>query len=174
MTSDIADDLLDFAVYQQICRLKSRYFFCLDTKQWPQLRMLFSDDATFEGFPFATHGPDAFVEGVSVWLGPMRSVHHGMMPELRSAGPRLVRGRWAMQDYLTWPRDSRVYKRIPIPGMYGIRGYGFYDEEYTWEPTGWRISFMRLTRLRIDPLTGGYIEPPPYDGPAADTGWLER
>ncbi|MEO3830257.1 nuclear transport factor 2 family protein [Actinomadura sp. B10D3] len=171
---DLAAGLLDFADYQQICRLKSRYFFCIDTKQWQKLRELFSDDATFEGFPFATEGPDAFVEEVSSWLGPIRSAHHGMMPELRMAGPRRVRGRWAMQDYLAWPQDSRVYRGVPIPGMYGMRGYGYYDEEYTLGPFGWRISFMRLTRLWIDALTDEYVEPPPYDVHAVDTGWFER
>ena len=172
-TSDIATDLLDFEAYQQICRLKSRYFLCIDHKRWPELRALYSEDAVYEGFPFPTSTPDEFVEGMATWLAPMRTVHYGMMPELRSVGPQLVRGRWSMYDYLTWEPDSRVYKGFPIPGMYGIRGYGYYDEEYRLTPEGWRISFMRLTRQRIDPLAGDHIEPPPYDVPVPDLHWLD-
>lgn len=168
-------DLLSFEDYQLISRLKSAYFFALDTKDWGRLRSLFADDADFEGFPFASDGPDAFVEGVSAWLGTMRSVHHGMMPDLRSLTPDKARGRWTMADYLIWDDPGFVYKGFPLPGMYGIRGYGYYDEEYERNPRDghWRISFMRLTRHWIDPLRGDRVEPPPYDVPAVDLAWLD-
>lgn len=171
--SQIENELVDFAEYQTVCTLKSRYFFCLDAKQWPRLRALFSDAATFEGFPFATSGPDAFVAGVSEWLAPMRTVHQGFMPDMQKRDDGVIRARWAMYDYLTWPQDSFVYKGFQIDGMYGIRGYGYYDEEYVRTDTGWRISFMRLTRARIDPLVGDYLEPPAYDVPPPDLRWLD-
>ncbi|GAB2756378.1 nuclear transport factor 2 family protein [Sinomonas soli] len=167
-------DLLGFEDYQLITRLKAAYFFSLDTKDWGRLRELFSDDAHFEGFPFASGGPDAFVDGVSAWLGRMRSVHHGMMPDLRRLDRDRARGRWTMADYLTWGDPGFVYKGFPIPGMYGIRGYGYYDEEYVRDPGDgrWRISFMRLTRLWIDPLRGDRVEAPAYDVPGVRTDWL--
>jgi len=34
-----------------------------------------------------------------------------------------------------------------------IRGYGHYHEEYRKEKGGWRISKLKLTRLRVDPLS---------------------
>ncbi|MDQ4490099.1 nuclear transport factor 2 family protein [Sinomonas sp. ASV486] len=168
------DSLLDFADHQLISRLKADYFFAIDTKDWNRLRGLFADGARFEGFPFASGGPEAFVAGVSTWLARMRSVHHGMMPDLRAVGPDLVRGRWTMTDYLTWTDRDFDYKGFAVPGMYGIRGYGYYDEEYVrCQDARWRISFMRLTRLWIDPLRGDYLQPPAYDVPSVETRWLD-
>ncbi|TQC45761.1 nuclear transport factor 2 family protein [Rhodococcus sp. WS4] len=165
---------LDSHLYQEICRLKSDYFFALDSKDWDRLRGVFHDDARFEGFTFDGRGADDFVRGVSEWLRDMRTVHHGMMPDIRMVNPARIRGRWAMSDYLTWRDREFVYKGFEIPGMYGVRGYGFYDEEYAQQGDGrWKISFMRLTRLWIDPLVGDYIDPPRYNVPAVDTDWLE-
>ena len=59
-----------------------------------------------------------------------------------------------MHDYLTWPFDNRGYRGASIPGFYGIRGYGFYEEEYRRLNGRWRISVMRLVRTRIDLLVG--------------------
>ncbi|MEV4734733.1 nuclear transport factor 2 family protein [Saccharopolyspora sp. NPDC049426] len=171
--NQIENELVGFDEYQIVCKLKARYFFHLDTKQWTRLRALFSDYAVFEGFPFASSGPDAFVAGVAKWLAPMRTVHQGFMPDVQKRDDGVIRARWSMYDYLTWPQDSFVYKGVEIDGMYGIRGYGYYDEEYVRTASGWRISFMRLTRARIDPLVGDYLEPPAYDVPPPDLSWLD-
>ena len=64
-------------------------------------------------------------------------------------------------------------KSVPIAGMYGIRGCGLYEEEYVRTPAGWRISFSRLVRTRIDPLTGTPA-PAPYTYPAPDNAWLDE
>ncbi|MEB3371734.1 nuclear transport factor 2 family protein [Saccharopolyspora mangrovi] len=151
---------------------QSQYCFYVDTKEWDRLRMLFSEEATFAGFSYTTDDPYDFVRGVSSFLESVRSVHHAMMPELRAIDERRVRGRWSMHDMLTWEPDSFVYKGIEIPGMHGINGYGYYDEEYTRVGGKWYISHMQLTRLRIDPLFGGLVEPPRYDVPPPDTEWF--
>ncbi|PYM19022.1 MAG: hypothetical protein DMD81_04615 [Candidatus Rokuibacteriota bacterium] len=56
------------------------------------------------------------------------------------------------------------------PDAPGFHGYGFYEEEYRRVQDEWKLSFMRLTRLRVDP-------PKPRDttqvatlGPGS--GWL--
>lgn len=78
-----------------------------------------------------------------------------------------------MNDYVTWEQDSRVYKNVPISGMYGISGYGLYEEEYLRTSGGWRISFSRLVRTRIDPLVGNSSADPAYEFSAPDATWLD-
>ncbi|MBT8162257.1 MULTISPECIES: nuclear transport factor 2 family protein [Arthrobacter] len=100
------------------------------------------------------------------------SEHRGSMPRFRLVGPDTMRVVWTMNDYVTWEPDSRDYKSVPIAGMYCIRGYGLYEEEYVRTPAGWRISFSRLVRTRIDPLVGTPA-PAPYAYPAPDDAWLD-
>lgn len=159
--------------FEEIKSLKSRYFYWLDMKQWSRLRSLFVDEVQFEGFPFAMEGPDAWVDGVSKFFDGVVTQHRGSMPRFQQVTPDRVRGMWPMTDYLTWEPDSRTYRGITIPGMYGIHGYGYYEEEYVRTAMGWRIAFMRLTRVRIDPLAGDHVPTPNYDVLPPDIDWLD-
>lgn len=40
----------------------------------------------------------------------------------------------------------------------GFTGYGHYEEEYRREDGEWKIAFLRLTRLKLNPILG---EPQP-------------
>ena len=156
-----------------ITDLKAQYFQHLDAKRWDQLRTVFSDDACFEGFAFESGGgPDEFVAVLSRFLADVRSQHQGFMPRFRRVNETTIRGVWSMHDYLTWEPDSRVYKGIEIEGMHGLRGYGYYEEEYRLTDKGWRISFSRLVRTRIDALVGPLPVTPAYDVLGPDAEWL--
>ncbi|WP_437773407.1 nuclear transport factor 2 family protein [Arthrobacter sp. KNU40] len=157
-----------------ITDLKARYFRYVDDKRWDQLPELFTDDAHFGGFAFDSSGTTAdFVSALSAFLNDTHSEHRGTMPRLRMVDANTVRAVWTMSDYVTWEPDSRVYKNVPIEGMYGIRGYGLYEEEYLRTPAGWRISFSRLVRTRIDPLVGTPAPDPGYELNTQDTTWLD-
>lgn len=132
-----------------IRQLKARYFRLLDTKQWGEWRRLFTDDARFEGTSRPFDGPDDFCAATSAWLDPALTVHHGHMPEIELLGDNAARGIWAMYDCVQFrePIEGGAYA-----GMLGFTGYGHYHEEYRRETAGWRISFLRLTRLRVDPI----------------------
>ncbi|MFK4296606.1 hypothetical protein ABH924_001751 [Arthrobacter sp. GAS37] len=149
---------LDAAARDAAYDLKARYFFYVDTQQWDQLRTLFTEDARFEGFAFEGVGPDAFVQGAAALLAGARSVHQGFMPRLQAQSDSVIRGRWSMYDYLTWQPGTISFRGNSSPDLSGIRGYGYYDEEYRHTPEGWRIAFMRLTRLQIDLLHGARPE----------------
>lgn len=160
----MTDDPLAFPDILAVCDLKATYFQCLDGKHWARMRTIFTDDASFEGFAFrAEEGPDAFIATVALFLEGVHSQHQGYMPRFAAVGPDLVRGVWGMHDYLTWEPDSRDYKAIRTPGMYGLRGYGYYEDEYRRISGGWRIAFSRLVRTRIDPLVGTPPPAPDYD-----------
>jgi hypothetical protein len=158
---------------EEIKQLKARYFRFIDTKQWRRLRGLFTDDAAFEGLWAGGESPDEFVASLSRNLTEVTSVHHGHMPEIVITGPDTARGIWAMQDYLEWEPGTRGYLGVKIPGQRGVFGYGHYEEEYRREGGEWKISFLRLTRLRIDPIIGD--RPPQLGGwlPSSKQDWLQ-
>lgn len=78
-----------------------------------------------------------------------------------------------MHDYLTWPRNSRGYRGARVPGLYGIRGYERYEEEYRRADGQWRISIMRLVRTRIDLLTGEFAPVSDQEFLTADPEWIQ-
>jgi hypothetical protein len=158
--------------FEDIRNLKADYFRHLDAKRWPSLRDLFHADATFGGFPFETGNANEFTSGVAGFLQDVESVHQGFMPRLARSGKGVVRGIWSMHDYLIWPRDSREYRGAKIPGLYGIRGYGLYEEEYRRLDGHWRIAAMRLVRTRIDLLVGEHIQLPVQDLGLPDPAWI--
>jgi hypothetical protein len=156
---------------EAIKRLKARYFRLLDTKQWGEWRLQFCDDCVFEGTSAKFADADEFVDGVSRNHAVTRTVHHGHMPEIELLSASTARGIWSMMDYVSWPKDSPLSRSSVHEGMWGFLGYGYYQEEYRKVSDGWRISHLRLTRLRVDPLTGESVEPlPGMLAPALD--WL--
>lgn len=169
--SDAVGTPVSFEVYQAACALKSNYFYCIDNKLWPQLRALFADDAQFDGFSFGGDGPDGFVQAVQGFLTDVKSVHQGSMPVLRALSDVAVRARWSMFDYLVWPPGSKSYRGESATDLCGFRAYGYYEEEYRLIDDRWKISFMRLTRLRAELLYGDDTGDT-FGAPAPTLNWL--
>ena len=166
------DAVRDLLILESIKRLKARYFRLIDTKQWAKLRTVFTENCTFEGLWAGGDGADAFIASIQKNLAGVSTVHMGFMPEVEIINATTARGIWAMTDYLEWPTDSRAYLGVSVPGQRGIRGYGHYSEEYSLTDKGWRISHLRMTRLRIDPLVGS-LEPEHADlMPPVTEEWL--
>jgi uncharacterized protein (TIGR02246 family) len=142
-TATAIQQLLDI---EQIKQLKARYFRLVDTKQWDGWGKVFASDAVLE-IPegdLVHRGRAEIVANVSTVMEHLRTVHHGLMPEIEITGPDTARGVWAMSDYVEWPADDGT--RV------GLRGYGHYVEEYVREDGQWCIARSRLERLRVDPL----------------------
>lgn len=159
--------------YQEICNLVAKYFRFVDLKMWPELRHLFTNDARFEGLWAAAGSPDTFVDNLHANLGPeVVTVHQGFSPDIAATEDGVARGVWAMSDYLRWPPGTRAYLGVGDPSESGIRGYGYYEHEYRRTENGWRISFLRLTRIRIDPIVGDWAEPRQYPVLAPSHTWV--
>lgn len=156
---------------EDIRSLKARYCWAIDTKQWDQLRALFAPDARFEGFGSAPDGADAdtFVAGVSSRLAQAISVHQCYLPQFVFLDEDRVRGVWGMQDHLEWPQPIALRE---VPRARGFVGYGHYEEEYRRLDGQWRMCFLRLTRLRIDPLAVSDTAQPAKLRPA-NANWLK-
>lgn len=145
---------------EAIKTLKARYFRFVDTKQWNELRNVFTDDLQFElaeedaatarklmgkadDEPIPAGG-EGFVAMATQALGHATSVHQGFMPEITFTGPGAARGVWAFHDFVEFPPDGATRQ--------GFHGYGHYQEEYRKDDGQWRISALNLTRIRVDPL----------------------
>ena len=144
---------------EEIGRLKARYFRCVDAKDWPGLEAVFAPDVVLDRTfgsalrdpwtgewtppvsetPLLVAGRDAVMEAVRRAVDQVRSVHHGFMPEIDVLNTHEARGVWAMSDEL---RDRR--------GRLIFRGAGHYHETYRRLPSGWAISFFKLTRLSLE------------------------
>ena len=126
---------------EAIKQLKARYFRTMDTKQWDEMRAVFTDDVTIDttasgGDVLA--GADSFVAFLRETLGEVTTVHHGHMPEIELTGPTSASGVWALHDILLWPGGMR------------LDGYGHYHETYEKVDGAWKIASSTLTRLHMD------------------------
>ena len=153
----------------EIMQLKSRYCRCVDLRQWDDFRRLFTEDARFEGFAAAPSGADVttFVGGVARRLEGSVTVHHCHQPDIVLVGPDTARGTWAMMDYNEWPHAIGM---PAAPNAQGFQGYGYYEEEYQRVQGEWKFRFIRLTRLRVDPLERP--GPHPTLSTAEQSDWL--
>ena len=145
------DPIVRLTAIEDIRQLKARYFRCMDEKRWDDMREVFSREAHFEPGRFVIKGNDRIAEYMSEALHPLRTVHHGHMPEITVTSPTTAHGIWALWDYVEWPVPAGEQRQ-------GLCGYGHYHEEYVVEDEAWRISRLLLTRLRVDLLPGGLPE----------------
>jgi hypothetical protein len=136
---------------EEIQQLKARYFRFLCTKQWDQWRDLFTVDATarFHPAPGAEEGEllvgrDAIVAMVSGALADATVVMHGYMPEITITGPDSARGIWSATETIEWP---------PEVGYPSHRTSGYYFETYALVGGSWKITEVRMSRLRHEVLT---------------------
>jgi hypothetical protein len=85
------DVLARLLAIDDIKRLKAKYFFFLDHKDWAGWKQeVFTPDASFH-VPDAQREPvvgiDAIIEWVSLRAGQQVSVHHGHMPIIDNLAP---------------------------------------------------------------------------------------
>jgi hypothetical protein len=138
----------------EIEQLKARYFYCLDTKRWDELRSLFTDDASFDpekAGDYHFDGLDGFISGASASLANAVSVHHGHMPIIEFASATEATGIWAMRDDVEIFTDA-TRAEVAVHFV----GHGHYHERYQkGADDAWRISAWQLFRLRSDDLLAG-------------------
>jgi uncharacterized protein (TIGR02246 family) len=133
--------------------LKARYFRLMDTKQWDEWALVFTEDCVFEvpEGDVVYNGRSEIVSTVSAILANARTCHHGHMPEIDFTGDDTARAMWAMFDYVEWPEQDDGTRM-------GLQGYGHYRDEYVRDDGEWRIARSRLDRLRVDSI-GAFVAP---------------
>ncbi len=140
-------DIEKLLAIEEIKRLKSRYFWGLDHKDWEFWRReVWAPDARLI-VPEASRecvGVEAILAYVKESTGDQVSVHHGHMPDIEITSDTTATGVWAMED--------RLYRTKQFPledGSIYLHGFGHYQETYVRLERGWRIQTTRLTRLRV-------------------------
>jgi uncharacterized protein (TIGR02246 family) len=126
---------------EAIKQLKARYCRTMDTKDWPAMRRVFTDDVTMDTTDSGGNvmtGADDFLAFLVQAIGDVVTVHQCHTPEIELTSPTTATGIWAMEDLLRFADGSELH------------GYGHYHETYRAREGDWRISSSTLTRLRMD------------------------
>lgn len=144
------DTLQELAEYEALRRLKARYFFLMDTKQWDDWLALFLPEATLsydlavstrgaDGRTVRHVGLDDITENVmKANLDKTSSVHQGHTPILELVSEDEATGIWAMEDLVVGPHRPMTH------------GFGHYHDTYRKVDGSWRIASLHLKRLRLE------------------------
>lgn len=142
------NDIERLLAIEEIKRLKARYFYAFDHKDWTMWReQVFAPDGRLEvpEADFAVEGIDTMIAWLIQQAADQVSVHHGHTPDIEILSDTTAKGVWAMED--------RLYrsKEHPLNGDVSyLHGFGHYHETYVKLDRGWRIQSTRLTRLRVE------------------------
>lgn len=146
------DPIQTLLAIEEIKKLKARYFRLMDTGDWANFGAVFTEDAIFDVYgaleedPAPTDEPPikgraAILAYVQAGIDPIRSAHHGHMPEIDILSDTSARGIWPFQDVL----------RTPTGEPFTIfHGYGHYHETYSKADGVWRIASLKITRLLVE------------------------
>ena len=144
------DELL---VVEEIRRLKARYCYMLDLKDWDGYANLFTHDgsittdtavSTFGADPVRqpeVKGRETIRTFISKLLKDAYTVHQCHTPIIDVDSASSAQGIWAMEDV------------VRMPGFH-LHARGHYRERYVIEDGVWRIKSLLLTRTMIDILEG--------------------
>ena len=147
------DQIETLLASEEIKALKARYCRCLDTKDWPGLAELFTDNAVLDvtqdtGNP-PLEGREAIIAQIRFAVDDAATAHQVHTPEIAFDSADRATGVWAMQDRVVWQAG-----KSPVPGVASITGYGQYHETYRRTAEGWKFAAIRLTRFHIDSHPG--------------------
>jgi ketosteroid isomerase-like protein len=128
---------------EEIKQLKSRYFRCLDAKDWPGLAACLTDDVTFDYPPEQIHvsGNKDVIANFSERHATTKTAHTGSMPCIDLKDTYHAEGIWFMTDYII---DVNEKKQQTVN-----QGFGRYFETYERENGVWRIMSILLERSII-------------------------
>jgi hypothetical protein len=120
-----------------IKRVKYKYFRCLDSKLWDEMKDCFTEDARtdFRSGTWAYDGRDAIIHFLSSALPHKNSVHQGHHPEIEITGESTANAVWSFNDYVL-DRQTRLC----------LQGAGFYYDEYVKVDGEWKIQLTGYVR----------------------------
>jgi SnoaL-like domain len=125
---------------ENIRQLKYAYFRTLDLKQFEDLGLLLTEDATASNEDGRTvlSGREAIVTWLAAALSAPGIVteHHGHHPEISFTSATEAEGTWYLQD------------RVVVPSAdLEIGGTAFYTDRYRLTDEGWRIAHTGYMRV---------------------------
>jgi hypothetical protein len=131
--------LEDLVEIEAIKRLKYKYFRCLDSKRWAELKECFTEDASssYDGGKYSFQGSDQIIGFLERALGPatMITMHHGHHPEIELTSPTTARGTWYLEDQVIDAKRNTA-----------LRGAAFYQDAYVKQGGAWKLQSTGYTR----------------------------
>jgi len=124
---------------EDIKRLRSKYFRCLDGKLWDEMAECFTEDVTTSYFngELKFNGRDATIQFFKLGLtDALLGLHHGHHPEIEITSETTARGTWELYNYLI-DKEHNVGQRIG----------GVYQDEYIRENGQWKIKSIVCNQL---------------------------
>jgi hypothetical protein len=133
------------AEVEAIKQLKASYFANVDAKNWGALRDLLAPNVVVD--TTGSLGPiffnrDSFVGFTALTLSLLNTHHQGYDPQITLTSPTTADAVWTMQDHLM------------VANLIGIHGYGHYIDQYAEVDGKWVVTRSKLTRTRMDLVTG--------------------
>jgi bile-acid 7alpha-dehydratase len=125
--------MYDLQEIEAIKRLKYKYFRCLDTKRWDEMKECFTEDANaaYSSGKYSFQGRDQIVQFlVDAMNRPtVLSAHHGHHPEIELTSPTTAVGVWALADVF-----------IDLQAAITVRGAAYYRDDYVKVNGQWKIK----------------------------------
>lgn len=122
---------------EEIRRVKARFFRCVDTQRWDDLREVFADDVEIDLTAIGggvLEGADAFVQFLREILSEATTIHLGHTPEITVTSPTTASAIWMLHDIL-------------IVGGTRTSSYGHLHDEYIEQDGTWLIARSVVTQI---------------------------
>src|SRR5512139_2926056 len=125
--------MYDLQEIEAIKRLKYKYFRCLDTKRWDEMRECFTEDATsaYSSGKYSFQGRENILKFLidAMDRPTVLSAHHGHHPEIEITSATTAVGVWALADTF-----------IDVEMGITVRGAAYYRDEYVKLNGQWKIK----------------------------------
>lgn len=147
------DAIERLAAIEAIKQAKARYLRGVDTADTALVTSVLADDCVLDYRGCCTdpktgidHMPamNVVLEGAARWTSEafakagIVSVHQTFNPDIDVTGADAASAIWPMTDRLFLPNGAR------------LTGYGYYHETYARIGGAWRITTLRISRLRVE------------------------
>ena len=125
--------MYDLQEIEAIKRLKYKYFRCLDTKRWDEMRECFTEDATsaYSSGKYSFQGREQILKFLvdAMDRPTVLSAHHGHHPEIELTSATTAVGVWALADTF-----------IDVEAGITVRGAAYYRDDYVKVNGQWKIK----------------------------------
>lgn len=142
-------DSINIRDTDQVQRIMSAYCRYIDTKQWESLSAIIADNASLEfqdvdgNTLYAFTGPLGLVKASKDAIAELVTVHHLHNPEISFSDDQHASAIWAMEDRFYKPDSSGKSNKV-------FHGYGHYHVKFMNQSGSWRITSLKLARVRLE------------------------
>ncbi len=121
---------------EAIKKLKAKYWFCVDNKQWDSLADCYAENVVFESPQFGRmEGRNYIIKVLKRAMKSVKTAHQGHNPDIEIGSETSATGRWMLNDQVGTSENGY------------FKGYGYYDDEYVKVDGKWKIQKTKLAYI---------------------------